>query len=34
MGNKAAAKRAMIAAGVPCIPGFQDSSDDGHPTSA
>ena len=26
MGNKAAAKRAMIAAGVPCIPGFQDSS--------
>jgi geranyl-CoA carboxylase alpha subunit len=27
MGNKAAAKRAMIAAGVPCIPGFQDSSD-------
>ena len=29
MGNKAAAKRSMIAAGVPCIPGFQDSSDDG-----
>ena len=29
MGNKAAAKRAMIAAGVPCIPGFQDSSDEG-----
>ena len=28
MGNKAAAKRAMIAAGVPCIPGFQDSSDE------
>jgi geranyl-CoA carboxylase alpha subunit len=27
MGNKAAAKRAMIAAGVPCIPGFQDSED-------
>ncbi|MFY0534783.1 acetyl-CoA carboxylase biotin carboxylase subunit [Nannocystis pusilla] len=29
MGNKAAAKRAMIAAGVPCIPGFQDSSEAG-----
>ncbi|PCC72878.1 geranyl-CoA carboxylase alpha subunit [Nannocystis exedens] len=29
MGNKAAAKRAMIAAGVPCIPGFQDSSAEG-----
>ena len=29
MGNKAAAKRAMLAAGVPCIPGFQDSSEDG-----
>ncbi|HEY8377141.1 MAG TPA: biotin carboxylase N-terminal domain-containing protein, partial [Nannocystis sp.] len=29
MGNKAAAKRAMIAAGVPCIPGFQDSSPEG-----
>ena len=29
MGNKAEAKRAMIAAGVPCIPGFQDSSEDG-----
>ena len=26
MGNKAAAKRSMIAAGVPCIPGFQDLS--------
>ena len=29
MGNKAAAKRAMLAAGVPCIPGFQDSSPEG-----
>jgi geranyl-CoA carboxylase alpha subunit len=29
MGNKAAAKRSMIAAGVPCIPGFQDSSEEG-----
>ncbi|MEC9344688.1 MAG: acetyl-CoA carboxylase biotin carboxylase subunit [Pseudomonadota bacterium] len=24
MGNKAAAKRLMIAAGVPCVPGYQD----------
>ena len=31
MGNKAAAKRLMIAAGVPCVPGYQgaDQSDDG-----
>src|SRR5579871_3226991 len=30
MGNKAAAKRRMIAAGVPCVPGYQgaDQSDD------
>jgi geranyl-CoA carboxylase alpha subunit len=30
MGNKAAAKRLMIAAGVPCVPGYQgaDQSDD------
>ncbi len=25
MGNKAAAKRRMLAAGVPCIPGYQDA---------
>ncbi|HTR83916.1 MAG TPA: acetyl-CoA carboxylase biotin carboxylase subunit [Reyranella sp.] len=31
MGNKAAAKRRMIEAGVPCVPGYQgpDQSDDG-----
>jgi geranyl-CoA carboxylase alpha subunit len=29
MGNKAHAKRRMIAAGVPCVPGFQDSSEQG-----
>jgi len=31
MGNKAAAKRRMIDAGVPCVPGYQgaDQSDDG-----
>ena len=30
MGNKAAAKRRMIEAGVPCVPGYQgaDQSDD------
>ena len=34
MGNKAEAKRAMIAAGVPCIPGFQDSSEAGQSDEA
>ena len=29
MGNKAQAKLRMIAAGVPCVPGFQDSSPEG-----
>jgi geranyl-CoA carboxylase alpha subunit len=29
MGNKAARQARMIAAGVPCIPGFQDSSEQG-----
>jgi geranyl-CoA carboxylase alpha subunit len=28
MGNKAAAKRRMLAAGVPCIPGFQEADAD------
>lgn len=28
MGNKAAAKRLMIAAGVPCIPGYQGAAQD------
>ncbi len=28
MGNKAAAKRRMLAAGVPCIPGFQEAQAD------
>lgn len=28
MGNKAAAKRLMIAAGVPCIPGYQGTAQD------
>ena len=26
MGDKAAAKRRMVAAGVPCLPGYQDSN--------
>ncbi|MEZ5752113.1 MAG: acetyl-CoA carboxylase biotin carboxylase subunit [Paracoccaceae bacterium] len=28
MGDKAAAKRLMIAAGVPCVPGYQDAAQD------
>jgi geranyl-CoA carboxylase alpha subunit len=28
MGDKARAKRAMLEAGVPCIPGYQDEAQD------